>query len=126
MLMRNHKNLIKMHKISPLGKYIPHNNGRTNTFKGYNQLKLLISANMAQIVQPFMPMNQESIWLIFLLNSAITVSHMHIPPKHLLKDSGWGKEIILWSFEQNESDIKLNFLSNSSAYTVRHIRLNEI
>ena len=81
---------------------------------------------MAQIVQPFMPMNQESIWLIFLLNSAITVSHMHIPPKHLLKDSGWGKEIILWSFEQNESDIKLNFLSNSSAYTVRHIRLNEI
>ena len=49
--------------------------------------------------------------------STITVSKMHIPPKthSLSKGSGWGKEIRLWSFEQNESDIKLNSVLNSSA-----------
>ena len=76
-----------------------------------------IRQNMAQIFLLFMPITQESIWLISMPNSAITVSRMHIPPKNTLsKVSGWGEEIRLWSFKQNESDIKLNFVLNSSAY----------
>ena len=63
-----------------------------------------------------MPISQESLLLISMPNSAITVSQMHTPSKTLSKGSGWGKEILLWSFESNESDIKLNFVLNSSAY----------
>ena len=76
---------------------------------------------MAQIFLLFMTMTQESIWLISMLNSAITLyqcTYINPPPKktkqtnkkkHTLKSSGWGKEIHLWSFEQNESDTKLDF-----------------
>ena len=40
-------------------------------------------------------------------SSAISVSQMHIPPKNTLpKGSGWGKDTVLASFDQNESDIK--------------------
>ena len=63
-------------------------------------------------------------------NSATTVLNLlnaHTPctPKHILiKGSGWGYEIFLWLIEQNESDIKFNFVLNSSAYmrTIKHGR----
>ena len=56
-------------------------------------------------------------------NSAITVSQMHIPSKSpLSKGSGWGKELLLWSFKENESDIKLNFVLNSSAYIQKNLQ----
>ena len=61
-----------------------------------------------------MPMNQESMLLISMPDSA----NAHTP-KTLSKGSGWGKEIILLSFEQNESGIKLNFVFDSSAYMQR-------
>ena len=45
-------------------------------------------------------MNKESLLLISMPHSDIAVSQMHIPPKHTLsKGSGWGKEILLWSFK---------------------------
>ena len=44
------------------------------------------------------------------------VSNAHTLKNTLSKDSGWGKEILLWSFELNESDTKLNFVLNSSTY----------
>ena len=53
------------------------------------------------------------------------MSHMHKPPKHLSKGSGCGKEIILWSFEQNGSDIKLKCVLNNSA-NMRNISSNII
>ena len=37
-----------------------------------------------------MPINQESLLMIPMPNSAITVSQMHIPSKTLLKGSGRG------------------------------------
>ena len=70
---------------------------------------------MAQIFLLLMPINQESMWLISMQNSAITVSQMH-NTNILSNGSGWGKDIILWSFEHNESDIKLQFVLYSSAY----------
>ena len=63
-----------------------------------------------------MPISQESLLLISMPNSAMTVSNEHTLKNTLSKDSGWGKEILLWSFEYNERDIKLNFVLNSSAY----------
>ena len=48
---------------------------------------------------------------------SICVSNAHTPRNTLSKSSGRGKEILLWSFAQNESDIKLNFVLYSSAYT---------
>ena len=62
-----------------------------------------------------MPINQETLLMIPMPNSAITVSQMHIPSKALSKGSGLGKEILLWLFEKSESDITLNFVLNSSA-----------
>ena len=42
----------------------------------------------------------------------MVLSEMHIPPpqkkKKLSKGGGWGKDFFLWSFELNESDIKIN------------------
>ena len=71
-----------------------------------------------------MPMTQESMWLISMPNAAIAVSQMNIPPeKTLSKGSGWRKDILLWSFKQNESGTKLNFVLNSSAY-MRNISSN--
>ena len=53
------------------------------------------------------------IWLISLPEYAINVSQMHIYQNTFSNGSGWGKEIILWLFEQNESDIKPNFVLNN-------------
>ena len=59
-----------------------------------------------------MPINQESLLLISMPNSAITVSQMHIPPKtHFQKAVG-----VVKKFFWNKSDIKSNFVLNSSAY----------
>ena len=66
-----------------------------------------------------MPMTQESMWLISMPNAAKAVSQINIPPKTLSKGSGWGKDILLWSFQQNKRGIKLNFVLNSSAYMQR-------
>ena len=60
-----------------------------------------------------MPISQDSLLLISMPNYAMTVSQMNIPSKTLI---GWGKEILLWSFEYNERDVKLNFVLNCSAY----------
>ena len=54
-------------------------------------------------------------------NSAIILSQMHIQNPHPTnkkksKGSGLGKEILPWSFEQNDSDIKVYFVFNRSAY----------
>ena len=77
--------------------------------------------------------------------SDVTVSQMHVPPPPLQKEnkrkknqknnksnnknnkqtnrlskgSGWGKEIIMWSFEQNESDIKVNSVLNRSGFNAK-------
>ena len=67
-----------------------------------------------------MPLNQELMLLISMPDSDINVSQMHIPPKsHFQKAVGMVK-IIMWSFEQNENDIKLNFVLNISAYMRKH------
>ena len=56
-------------------------------------------------------------------NSTITVSRMNIPSKNTpSKGSGWGIEILLWSFEWNESDIKLNFVLNKSACMKKNLQ----
>ena len=76
---------------------------------------------MVQVFLRFMPMTQESMWLMCMPNSAITVSQMHLPPPlppthtNLPKGNGWDKEIV-WSFEMNENDINLNYVLNISAY----------
>ena len=73
-----------------------------------------------------MPMTQEFVWLIFMPNSAMTMSQMHPLKKHKKKKhkknnntlslgSGWGKKFV-WSFEQNKSYINLNYVLNISAY----------
>ena len=64
-----------------------------------------------------MPISQESLLLISIPNCAMTVSNEHTLKNTLSKGSGWSKEILLWSFEWNESVIKLNFVLNSTAYT---------
>ena len=46
-----------------------------------------------------MLISQESLLLISMHNSALTVSQMHILINTLSKGSGWGKEIPLWSIE---------------------------
>ena len=66
---------------------------------------------MAQIFLLF-----QKIILIPMPNSTITASQYTYPQNTLSKRSRWGKEIHLWLFEQNESDIKFNFVFNSSAY----------
>ena len=45
-----------------------------------------------------------------------SVSNEHTLKNTLSKGSGWGNEILMQSIEYNESDIKLNFVLNSSAY----------
>ena len=50
------------------------------------------------------------------------VSNAHTLKHTLSKDSGWGNEILLWSFEKNESDTKLNFVLNSSAYMPKNLQ----
>ena len=69
-----------------------------------------ILQNMAQIFLLSMPINQESLWLISMPNSTITVSKMHIPSKTHFQKAVDGAKKNQWSFEQNESDIKLNFV----------------
>ena len=68
----------------------------------------------------FMSMNQESMRPISLPNSVIIVSQMHPPPPKntLSKGSGGGggREILLRSFEKNESNIKLNFVLHSKQF----------
>ena len=63
--------------------------------------------------------------LISMPNSAIKcVPNAHTPKNKLLKGSGWGKEnFLLRLFDQNESDIRLDLVMNSSAY-MRNISLN--
>ena len=57
-----------------------------------------------------------------MTNFAITVSQIHIPPEHFQK--AVGEELIfLWLFEQNDSDIKVNFVLNSSVYITYEIFL---
>ena len=62
--------------------------------------------------------------MIPMPNYAITVSQKkaHSPKNTLSKGNGWGKESLLWSVEQNESDIKLNFILNNSAYVQRFLQ----
>ena len=67
---------------------------------------------MAQIFLLFTPMTQESIWPISMPNSVITVSNAHTLT-HTFKRQ-WDTEILLWSFKQNKSDIKFNFVLNNS------------
>ena len=64
-----------------------------------------------------MPINQESLLMIPMPHSAITVSQMHIPSKtHFQKAVGGVKKFFCVSFEWNESNTKLNFVLNRSAY----------
>ena len=59
-----------------------------------------------------MPISQESLLLISMPNSAITVSQMHIPSKtHFQRAVGGVKK-----FFCGQCDIKLNYVLNSSAY----------
>ena len=54
----------------------------------YNKLNLILQ-NFAQIVLLFMSINQESLLLSSMPNSAITVSQMHIRPQtHFQKAVG--------------------------------------
>ena len=70
-----------------------------------------------------MHINQESLFIIPVPNSAITVSQMHIPSKpHFQNAVGRVKKFLLWSFEQNESNINLNFVLNSSAYMPKNLQ----
>ena len=61
--------------------------------EGIISSNIYILQNMDQIFLMFMPMNPESMWLLPMHNSAISVSQMHIHPNTLSKGSGWGKEI---------------------------------
>ena len=77
---------------------------------------ILILQNMAQIFLLLMPMTQDSMWLNSMPNSAITVSHMHIPPKTHFQKSVGGVKKLFCDHSSRNSDIKLNFVLNSSAY----------
>ena len=78
--------------------------------------KHLNLVKLSPIISTLYAINQESLLLIFMPNSAITVSQMHIlifmpnsaitvsqtqiPPQNTLsKGSGWGREILLRPFE---------------------------
>ena len=63
-----------------------------------------------------MAINQESILLISMPNSAKTVSQMHIPPKtHFQKAVGGVRKLFCGHSSRIKSDIKLNFVLNSSS-----------